>query len=105
MGIGSLFGRIGLREIVKMSPRILETAQHVYRTIRENRDRGGNDILLRLETLESAAAGQAELADEVVRQVGTLTLTLAVLSRRSALAVWLAAAALAVAVIALIRTF
>lgn len=105
MGIGALFGRIGLREIVKMSPRILETAQHVYRTIRENRDRGGNDILLRLEALENAAASQAELADEVARQIGVLTSTLAVLSRRSALAVWMAAAALAVAVIALIRTF
>lgn len=105
MGIGLLFGKIGLREIVRLSPRILMTAQQVYRTIRENRERGGSDVPLRLEALENAAATQAELTAEVARQIGALTSTLTVLSKRLVLAIWLAAAALVVAVIALIRTF
>jgi len=105
MGIGSMFGKICLREIVKLSPHILVTAQQVYRTVRENRERGGSDIPLRLEALESAAATQAELTAEVARQIGALTSTLTVLSKRLVLAVCLSAAALVAAVIALIRTF
>ena len=97
MGLGTFLGGEALKELLRLSPQIITTAQQVYTTVNKNRRQGGEaDIALngRISRLEAADVAQAELLEQMARQLQSQSKALESLAARIKLLSTLAAVSL-----------
>jgi hypothetical protein len=97
MGLGTFLGGEALKELLRLSPQIITTAQQVYTTVNKNRRQGGEaDVALngRISRLEAADVAQAELLEQMARQLQSQAKALESLTARTKLLTTLAAGSL-----------
>jgi len=97
MGLGTFLGGEALKELLRLSPQIITTAQQVYTTVNKNRRQGGEaNIALngRISRLEAADVAQAELLEQMARQLQSQSKALESLAARIKLLSTLAAVSL-----------
>jgi hypothetical protein len=72
MGLGTFLGGQALKELLRLSPQIIAATQQVYTTVTRNRCQGSDaesSMKGRIATLESADVAQAELLEQMARQL------------------------------------
>lgn len=118
MSFVHLFAKIPWRHVIGYAPEIVGVAQKIYENVRKTlgmrgkpgtvgpgaRDLSLAGLELRIERLETNELQQAELVRDMARQVGELSATLGIVSRRLALASVLAVASLAGVIILALMT-
>jgi uncharacterized coiled-coil protein SlyX len=105
MGLGTFLGGEALKELLRLSPQIITTAQQVYTTVNKNRRQGGEtDSALngRISRLEAADVAQAELLEQMARQLQSQAKALESLAARTKLLTTLAAVSLGLSTILIV---
>jgi len=72
MGLGTFLGGEALKELLRLSPQIINAAQQVYTTVNKNRRQGSEtDSALngRISRLEAVDVAQAELLEQMAQQL------------------------------------
>jgi len=99
MGAAGWLGKVALKELLKLSPQIMETASQVYRSMKKRQAESALEgesptkpLAQRLEELEQFHAQQAEVIAALAREVEALTRVADSLSRRLSTALVLGAA-------------
>jgi hypothetical protein len=108
MGLGKIIGTETARELLKLSPQIIEAAQQVFTTVKKNRQQGSEtDAALqgRLAKLEEADVSQAELLERMAAQLQGLSTALDAASARIRRLTLLAAGSFALSVLIVIALF
>jgi pantothenate kinase len=72
MGLGTFLGGEALKELLRLSPQIITAAQQVYTTVTRNKRQGSDAdaaMIGRIGKLEAADIAQAELLEQMARQL------------------------------------
>ncbi len=104
MGVLTLLGGGALKELLRLSPQIITTAEQLYSTVSRNRRAGAAEspVLSRLDRMEGADVAQAELLEQMAGQIRSLTTALEQLTSRTKELTILAGGAGLLAVVSLI---
>ena len=105
MGLGTFLGGEALKELLRLSPQIITTAQQVYTTVSKNRRQVcDTDSALngRISRLEAADVAQAELLEQMARQLQTQGKVLESLATRLRLVTTIATGSLTLSVFLLV---
>jgi hypothetical protein len=97
MGLGTFLGGEALKELLRLSPQIITTAQQVYTTVNKNRRQGvetESALNGRISRLEAADVAQAELLEQMARQLQSQAKALESLAARIKILTTLAAGSL-----------
>lgn len=101
MRLGTFLGAGALKELLRLSPQIITTAQQVYTTVNKNRRQGSEtDSALngRISRLEAADVAQAELLAQMAQQLQSQGKALERLSARIRLLTAFAAGSLTLSI-------
>jgi hypothetical protein len=103
MGLGAILGKAAVRELLKLSPQILEAAQQAASRIRSGRRRDGDEGLEgRLARLEAEQEEQGALAESLATQLRLTSTALEELRQRLRIALAVATVSVIAAVAAFI---
>jgi hypothetical protein len=119
MSYAQLFAKIPWKQVIGFAPEIVAVAQKIYDNVKKTLGLKGGPVLgsagkrepslaeldKRVERLESNEVQQAELVRDMARQMGELSATLRIVSRRAFLAAVLAAAAVIGLVVLALKTW
>ncbi len=109
----SVMTRVPWKELIRYAPQMIDRTERVLAFIRSSRatrvdpdavdgDAERLQMAKRIDTLEQSVVTQAELLSQAAAQQEALSRALKVLSTRVIIAVWLSAAALVIAIVALL---
>ncbi len=109
----SLMTRVPWKELIRYAPQMIDRTERVIAFIRASRamrvdpDAAEGDaerlqMAKRIDTLEQSVVTQAELLSQAAAQQESLSRALTLLSTRVTIALWLSAAALLVAIVAVV---